>query len=72
VWASVLKLSSEQAGFSVEEIDRRCTELFGDDAPTRDTITDTVDAMVDWGVLDSFGFDSGATYYILTDDDIGP
>jgi hypothetical protein len=68
----VLKLSSEQAGFSVEEIDRRCAELFGDDAPTRDTISDTVDTMVGWGVLDSFGFDSGTTYYILNDGDIDP
>ena len=72
VWASVLRLSNQQAGFSVDEIEDSCTELFGDDAPTRDSVTDTVDTMVSWGVLESFGFDSSTTYYILSDENIGP
>lgn len=72
VWAGVLRLSNEQAGFSVAEIESMCAELFGDDAPTDETIDDAVDTMVEWGVLESFGFDSGATYYILNAEDVGP
>lgn len=72
VWAGVLRLSNEQAGFSVDEIESICTEMFGDEAPTRETITDAVDTMVGWGVLESFGFDTGATYYRLDDEDVGP
>jgi hypothetical protein len=72
VWAGVLQVSNEQAGFSVEEVSRVCEELFGDDAPPQATITDAIETMADWGVLESFGFDSGATYYMLTDEEIAP
>jgi len=72
VWAGVLRVSNEQAGFSVKEISRVCEELFGEDAPSPDTIDDAVATMLEWGVLESFGFDDGTTYYIHNDEDIGP
>ena len=72
VWAGVLQVSNEQAGFSIEEISRVCEELFGEDAPSRDTIDDTVATMIEWNVLESFGFDGGVTYYIRNDEDISP
>lgn len=72
VWAGVLRVSNEQAGFSVEEVSRVCEELFGEDAPTQETIDDAVATMAEWNVLGSFGFDSGTTYYILNDEDIDP
>jgi len=72
VWAGVLRVSNEQAGFSVEEVSRVCEELFGEDAPPQDTIEDAVATMVAWNVLESFGFDTGETYYILSDEGINP
>ena len=72
VWAGVLQVSNEQAGFSIEEISRVCEELFGEDAPSQDTIDDTVATMIEWNVLESFGFDGGVTYYIRSDKDISP
>ena len=72
VWAGVLRVSNEQAGFSVEEVSRVCAELFGENAPPQETIEDAVATMVEWGVLESFGFDTGETYYILNDEDITP
>ncbi|RJX48831.1 hypothetical protein [Halonotius pteroides] len=72
VWAGVLRVSNEQAGFSIEEISRVCEELFGEDAPSRDTIDDTVATMIEWNVLESFGFNGGVTYYIRNDEDINP
>jgi len=72
VWTGVLRVSNEQAGFSVEEVSRVCEELFGEDAPPQDTIEDAVATMVEWDVLESFGFDTGETYYILNDEGIDP
>jgi hypothetical protein len=72
VWAGVLQVSNEQAGFSVEEVSRVCEELFGDEAPSEEVIEDVIAVMADWGVLEAFGFDSGMTYYMLTDDEISP
>jgi len=72
VWAGVLQVSNEQAGFSVEEVNRVCEELFGDEAPPEEVIDDAIAVMADWGVLESFGFDSGTTYYMLTDEEINP
>ena len=72
VWAGVLRVSNEQAGFSIEEVNRVCKELFNDDAPTQQTIKDTVATMVEWELLESFGFDTGTTYYIRNGDSIDP
>ena len=72
VWAGVLRVSNEQAGFSVEEVSRVCEELFGEDTPQQDTIEDAIATMVEWDVLESFGFDTGETYYILNDEGIDP
>ena len=61
VWAGVLQVSNEQAGFSVEEVSRVCEELFGDEAPPEETIDDAITVMADWGVLESCGIEIGTT-----------
>ena len=72
VWAAVIRLSNEQAGFSAADVETTCEELFGEDAPTADTIDDTTDAMLELDVLEPFGVDEESTYYVLKDAGGGP
>ncbi|ERH01060.1 MAG: hypothetical protein J07HN6_02692 [Halonotius sp. J07HN6] len=72
VWTAVIRLSNEQAGFSAADIETACEELFGEDAPTAETIDDTTDAMLELDVLEPFGVDEESTYYVLKDAGEGP
>ena len=72
VWTAVIRLSNEQAGFSAADIETAGEELFGEDAPTADTIEDTIDAMLELGVIEPFGVDEASTYYVLKDAGEGP
>jgi hypothetical protein len=60
-------LTNEQAGFSADDIETACEELFGDDAPTADTIDEAIDAMVALDVLEPFCVDDASTYYVLAE-----
>lgn len=66
VWAAVIRLTNEQAGFSVEDVSAICKELFGDDAPDSETIQETVGVMDTLGVVEPFDVEADSSYYVPT------
>lgn len=67
VWAAVIQLSNEQAGFSRSDIATICEELYADDVPAK-VIDETVEAMTALGVIEAVGVETAQPCYILPSD----
>lgn len=65
-WATALTLGRNRTGFAVKDVREVALETFDEDAPSRGTIHNTVNAMAEVGILERIGEKGESAHYILS------